>query len=370
VHLYHQNCFGKTPGFHPTIAKWDLKGIKRRRYPYVIFCGIFPMDILSTSRCSIRTILGSLLVLAMLAACVGKFETKATLTSPCHLDWQQQARIPASVLPDSAAHDSIHVLVWNIHDRLLPGSLFSNGGHSEEEVACIGDLASRFDLVLFQEAFVRPAQLARYTGHAWSNHPMFTEGGGADWWPHRVMCEICMSPGLLMLAQEQPEFIHAEPYEAFAGWNTDLNKADDFFSKGFQLVQFPSFWVLNSHMDAGRGQDSIDARALQFHQITTVLKRLVPSDAPLLIGMDSNLRPDKEEQDGEILREFLEANALTLVRYSGPDLIAVRNLRIQQPQTFPLKGILSDHNALSVIMSLPAVPRSVDSLPAQPAVAK
>jgi hypothetical protein len=328
------------------------------------------MGILRISNGSISAILVELLVLAMLAACVGKFETKAMLTSSCHLDWQQQARIPASVLPDSAAHDSIHVLVWNIHDRLLPGSLFSSGGHSEEEVACIGDLATQFDLVLFQEAFVRPAQLARYTRHAWSNHPMFTEGGGADWWPHRVMCEICLSPGLLMLAQEQPEFVHAEPYEAFAGWNTDLNKADDFFSKGFQVVQFPTFWALNSHMDAGRGQDSIDARVLQFRQITDTLKKRIPREAPLLIGMDSNLRPDKEEQDGEILREFLEANALTLVRHSGPDLIAVRNLRIQHPQTLPLKGILSDHNALSVIIYPPALAQSVDSLPAQPALAK
>ena len=328
------------------------------------------MDILRITNPSISAILVGLLVLTMLTACVGKFETKAALTTSCLLDWQQEAGIPVSVLPDSVVDEGLHVLVWNIHDRLLPGSLFSSGGHSEEEVACIGDLATQFDLVLFQEAFVRPTQLARYTGHVWSNHPMFTEGGGADWWPHRVMCEICLSPGLLMLAQEQPEFVHAEPYEAFAGWNTDLNKADDFFSKGLQLVQFPSFWVLNSHMDAGRGQDSIDARALQFRQITVALKRFVHNDAPLLIGMDSNLRPDKEEQDGEILREFLEANALTLVRHSGPDLIAVRNLRILQPQTFPLKGILSDHNALSVIIYPPAVPRSVDSLPAQPALAK
>ena len=324
----------------------------------------------STSRCWISMIIWPVILLTALNACVGTFETKATLTSACHLDWQQQARIPAFVLPDSVAHDGLHVLVWNIHDRLLPGTLFSSDGHSEEEVACIGDLATRFDLVLFQEAFVRPAQIARYTKHAWSDHPLFFEGGGGDWWPLRAMCDICLSPGLLMLAPEQPEFVHAEPYEAFAGWNTGLNKADDFFSKGFQLVKFPTFWALNSHLDAGRGQDSIEARALQFRQITAAFKRFVPNDAPLLIGMDSNLRPDKEEQDGEILGEFLEANALTLVRHSGPDLIAVRNLRIRQPQTLPLKGILSDHNALSVIMYPPATLESVDSLPAEPALAK
>ena len=292
----------------------------------------------------------AVIVLMMLNACVGRMETKPLLSAVCGIDWPQQAGLTKTVLPDSHNGQGLQVLVFNIHDRLLPGSLFSSEAHTEEEVACIGDLASRYDLVLFQEAFVRPSQLARYTGHAWADHPMFTEGGGGDWWPLRMMCEICLSPGLLMLAREKPESIYAEPYEAFAGWNTDLNKADDFFSKGFQLVQFPGFWVLNSHMDAGRGQDSIEARALQFRQITAGLKRLVPSDASLLIGMDSNLRPDLEEQDGAILEEFLAQNGLTLIYQKGPDLIAVRGLETDHPRFLPLKGILSDHNALSVII--------------------
>ena len=246
--------------------------------------------------------------------------------------------------------NGLHVLVFNIHDRLLRRSVFSNNGHTEEEVTCIGDLAAQFDLVLFQEAFVRPAQIARYTGHVWAHHPLFSKGGGGDWWPLRALCRICLSPGLLMLAREQPEWSHADPYEAFAGWNTTRNKADDFFSKGFQLVKFSTFWAFNSHMDAGRGQDSIHARMLQFRQITAAFKRYVPDDAPLFVGMDANVRPEQERQDGEILREFLEANALTLVRHNGPDVIAVRNLRVEKPQILPLRDILSDHDALSVII--------------------
>jgi len=291
-----------------------------------------------------------LLVLTLLSACVGKFETKSKLTVVCGADLQRQTGLTEDTLPDGGGNTGLQVLVWNIHDRLLQGALFSTDAHTEEEVACIADLASRYDLVLFQEAFVRPAQIARYTEHAWANHPLFSEGGGGDWWPLGAMCDICLSPGLLMLAQEQPEFVHAEPYEAFAGWNTTLNKADDFFSKGFQLVRFPTFWVLNSHMDAGRGQESIEARALQFRQVTAALKRHVTHDAPLFIGMDSNLRPDREDQDGEILREFLEANGLTLVRQNGPDLVAVRNIHIENPQSLPLKNVLSDHNALSAII--------------------
>lgn len=288
--------------------------------------------------------------LMILNACVGKFETKPALTATCTTDWQVQAGILERDVPDSTENMGLRVLVWNIHDRLLSDSFFSSDGHPEEDVACIGDLASRYDLVLLQEAFVRPGQLARYTGHAWFDHPLFVEGGGGDWWPLRWMCEICLSPGLLMLAQEEPESVYAEPYEAFAGWNTALNKADDFFSKGFQLVQFSSFWALNSHMDAGRGKESIDARAQQFRQMTTALKRLVPDDAPLLIGMDANLRPDIEEQDETILREFLEANRLTLVYENWPDLIAIRSIRFQRPFAIPLKGILSDHQALSVMV--------------------
>ncbi|MGB0911856.1 MAG: hypothetical protein ACPGYT_15965 [Nitrospirales bacterium] len=286
----------------------------------------------------------------MLSACVGQFETKPSLTSVCRTDWQQQAGIEASALPDPHAATGVSVLVFNIHDRLLGDANDSKGGHTEEEVACIGDLASQYDLVLFQEAFVRPAQIARYTKHPWAHHPLFTEGGGGDWWPLNAICEICLSPGLLMLAREEPETVHAEPYTAFAGWNTKLNKADDFFSKGFQLVKFQNVWVLNSHMDSGRGQDSIDARALQFRQITAALKRFVPQDVPLLIGMDSNLRPENEPQDGKVADEFLKVNGLRLVRHSGPDLIAVRNLRIEQPQSLPLKNVLSDHDALSAIM--------------------
>jgi len=301
------------------------------------------------------------IALTILNACVGKFETKPALTSTCHIDWQRQIGLHEREVSHSIENKGLQVLVFNIHDRLLRNSLFSSEAHTEEEVVCIGDLASRYDLVLLQEAFVRPSQLARYAGHVWADHPVFSEGGGGDWWPLRMMCEICLSPGLLMLARDTPLSVHTEPYEAFVGWNTDLNKADDFFSKGFQLVQFSSFWVLNSHMDAGRGQESIEARSLQFRQITTTLKRLVPHDAPLFIGMDANLRPDLEEQDGKILREFLEANGLTLVRKNGPDLIAGRNLKTASHEVLSLKGVLSDHDALSVVLVPPPFPTRASS---------
>lgn len=291
--------------------------------------------------------------LVMIAGCAGQFETKPYLTETCPIDWEKQAGLSHS----SPLHDDnlpgLALLVFNIHDRILPESSWFHDGKTEASLVCVGDLAKRFDLVLAQEAFVRPAQLARYTGHAWAHHPLFEEGGGGDWWPLRLFCEICLSPGLLILARETPEVVHAEPYEAYAGWNTELNKADDFFSKGFQLVKFKHFWVLNGHMDAGRGQDSIDARALQFQHINKTLQDMVPKEAPLIIGMDANLRPDKEPQDGRILDEFLTTNHLTLIAHEGPDLIAARNIPVTRAQTLPLKNVLSDHHALSAIILPP-----------------
>jgi len=285
-----------------------------------------------------------------MSACVGRLETKPTITATCLLDPERQGKLAVAMPSDLSISQGLRVLVWNIHDRLLPGAMFSSKGHSEEEIACIGDIASKFDLVLFQEAFVRPAQIARYTNHDWADHPQFSQGGGGDWWPLRWVCEICMSPGLLMLAQEHPVFVHSEPYEAFAGWNTDEDKADDFFSKGFQLVQFPRFWVVHSHMDAGRGQNSVDARANQFQQITEALRQRVPGDARVLVGMDANLRPELEEQDQSILDKFLQDNGLTLILQHGPDLLATRNLRIERSQSLSLKGVLSDHDALTAMI--------------------
>ena len=135
------------------------------------------MAILRTGFFWTRMIVVSVMTLTGFWACVGTFETKLALTAVCDNDWQRQVETKAA-LPVTRANNGFQVLVFNIHDRLLPYSLFSSEAHSEEEVVCIGDLASRYDLVLLQEAFVRPAQVAQYTGHAWADYPLFTEGGG------------------------------------------------------------------------------------------------------------------------------------------------------------------------------------------------
>lgn len=291
-----------------------------------------------------------LLYAFVLIGCVGTFSTTPILTDPCQTEWLAVLKQAGIVLPhDRKPTDrNIDVLVFNIHDRVLPG-LFFTDGHTEGEIACIGELAAQFDLVLLQEAWVHQRQLAQFVPHVWADHPLFIEGGGGDQWPQRWICETCMSPGLLMLSlTEIPLFAYAEPYRAFAGLNTKLDASDEFFSKGFQLVEFANFWVVNSHLDAGRGQDSVDARRAQLQQLTFALKQLVPERIPLLVGMDANLHAD-EEQDSTMLAQFLKANHLEVVMHNGPDMILVRGLTTSMPQVLPLKRVLSDHNAQSVI---------------------
>lgn len=110
---------------------------------------------------------------------LGKRETKLTLTSSRNIDGQQHARISSTDLPNPNDSDGLHVLVTNIHGRLLSGSIFSSKGQSEEKIVCIVDLASMYDLVLLQKAFVRPAQIARYTKHQWADYHFL----GDDQWP-------------------------------------------------------------------------------------------------------------------------------------------------------------------------------------------
>ena len=106
-------------------------------------------------------------------------------------------------------------------------------------------------------------------------------------------------------------------------------------------------------MDAGRDEASIEARTLQFRQLTADIRCFVSPEAPLLVSMDTNLRPDHEERDAKILKELLNANALTLIHQNGPDLIAVRGIRTDHAQSLPFDDTLSDHNALSVNMYSP-----------------
>ena len=282
-----------------------------------------------------------ILVVFFISACAeGKHVQKPTLTAACDTEYQ----IPIPV------EDEFTVLVWNIHDRAHEGSVYSNEWHTEGEITCIAEIAKRYDLVLFQEAFIHPQQIAHATEHPFMNYPAFQEGGGGNWWPLRWLCEICRTPGLLALSSERPLFVYAEPYTAFIGLHTKANKSDSFFSKGLQLIRFPAMWVLNSHNDAGRGDLSVAAREKQFRQITRALYTLVPPEAPLLIGMDANLRPDHDPRDGVILAEFLRANQLTLIQQHGPDLIAVRNMTAANPQVLSLEDVLSDHDALSVVV--------------------
>ena len=80
--------------------------------------------------CSDSMIVAALMLLIQLSVCVGNFEPKSALTATCGTDWQRQAGIHEGDIPDPTENKGLSVLVWNIHDRLLPDSLFSSDAHT------------------------------------------------------------------------------------------------------------------------------------------------------------------------------------------------------------------------------------------------
>ncbi len=99
-----------------------------------------PVFMLKTSWWEGSWLVCPLMALTILTACLGNFETKPTLTEPCRLNWQQQAGLGAAALPDSPASHGLQVLVFNIHDRLLPDTCFSSEGCSPKAVVVTGGL--------------------------------------------------------------------------------------------------------------------------------------------------------------------------------------------------------------------------------------
>lgn len=287
----------------------------------------------------------------LLSGCFGTAARMEPLRQPCDV----AQRIPFN--EPKRDRDTIDVLVFNIHDRPIAGFPLTRPAQSDGTMACVGDLAASFDLFLGQEAFVRPGPVAARTGHIWSWHSTSADDGGESSGFPFSLCPVCETSGLLMTARdEKPLSVHAETYRDRHGWGDEYEGTDSLFSKGFQLADFGSFWVLNSHMDTGRGPKSAAVRARQLEQIGRALEERIPSHAPLLVGMDSNLKPRESAIDAENLSRFLKRHGLSIVIQNGPDLIAVRNLDVEKGMVLPLKGVLSDHNALSATIRRPAGP--------------
>ena len=106
--------------------------------------------------------------------------------------------------------------------------------------------------------------------------------------------------------------IQSEAFNTCSGWLGGLN--DCFATKGFQLARIETplgkhFYVVNTHLDAGRNSSDRQARATQLQQIAAKMKQEASEEALIVVG-DLNLRWNDPE-DRALLEAFKKDLGLT-----------------------------------------------------------
>lgn len=180
------------------------------------------------------------------------------------------------------AEDELRLLVYNTHG--LPALLA--GDDPASRFPRIGERARAFDLALLQEDF---AHHERLVGALAAGTRI--ERGPQNRFP---FCPFCSGSGLTLLSR-LPDGWHIEvesfPFETCAGWIGGLN--DCLATKGFQLARVRSpggagFFVMHTHLDAGRGEADREARRSQLAAMADAAEASADGEA-LLVAGDLNL---------------------------------------------------------------------------------
>ena len=164
--------------------------------------------------------------------------------------------------------------------------------------------------------------------------------------------------------------VENKTYEDCSGWLTGAN--DCFAFKGFQVIKITTpnkkdFYIINTHMDAGRRDSDRYAREKQLQHIISAIKKKKEVKA-LIVAGDLNLN-SKDPEDMELLKHF--KNELSLMdafedteidtRWSILDYILIKQgedvgLKInsvgEDRSFFTEEGPLSDHPALFIELSV------------------
>ena len=195
---------------------------------------------------------------------------------------------------ESANPTELKLLVYNTHG--LP-AVFSKDD-PVRRFPEIGKQMRRYQLALLQEDFAHHEALldtlAASSVAVRGNESRFS------------LCPFCSGSGLTMISNLEQEWqleIQAEAFDTCAGWLRGLN--DCFATKGFQLsrMETPSgkrFFVVNTHLDAGRTTSDRQARATQLKQIVAKVKKEAAGEA-LIVAGDLNL--DWEDPEDRVLLE-------------------------------------------------------------------
>ena len=251
--------------------------------------------------------------------------------------------------------EEIKILVYNTHGL---SAVFLRDNPAER-FSLIGEQTKSYQLSLLQEDFAHHEVLLK----SLKKQSLAFRGNSS----HKSFCPFCSGSGLTMISNLSHEWkleIDSEDFNNCSGWLGGLN--DCFASKGFQLARMktPSekyFFIINTHLDAGREPSDRKARAEQLEQIIAKLKQETKGEA-LIVAGDLNLRWDDPE-DRILLEAFKKELGLLdpikgVQKNRGWQILDYILYRNGKETTFKVleagedinfeneKGPLSDHPAL------------------------
>ena len=257
--------------------------------------------------------------------------------------------------------EKLRILVYNTHG--LPEIFISD--NPKKRFPVIGKKTQDFSISLLQEDYSHHEGLLAGLGE--ESLAIRGELGG------RLICPFCTGSGLTSVFNLPKNWtieVENQTYDTCSGW---LRGANDCFAyKGFQLIKItlPSnkrFFIVNTHMDAGRRDSDRAAREKQLAHIILTIKQRTTAEA-LIIAGDLNLN-SKNPEDVKLLESFKEALRLTdsftghkisnkwtildYILYKQGDELEFKIISVGEDESFVTEeGPLSDHPALIIELSI------------------
>ena len=253
--------------------------------------------------------------------------------------------------------EKLRILVYNTHG--LPEIFISD--NPKKRFPVIGKKTQDFNISLLQEDYSHHEELS--SGLAKESLAIRGGLGGS------LICPFCTGSGLTSvfnLPKNWTVDVENQTYDTCSGW---LRGANDCFAyKGFQLIKItlPSnkrFFIVNTHMDAGKRDSDRASRERQLEQIISTIKQRTTTEA-LIVAGDLNLN-SKNPGDVKLLENFKEELRLTdsftghkisnkwtildYILYKQGEELEFKIISVGEDESFITKeGPLSDHPALII----------------------
>ena len=257
--------------------------------------------------------------------------------------------------------ENLRILVYNTHG--LPEIFISD--NPKKRFPVIGKKTQDFNISLLQEDYSHHEELS--SGLA--KESLAIRGGLGG----RLICPFCTGSGLTSvfnLPKNWTVDVENQTYDTCSGW---LRGANDCFAyKGFQLIKItlPSnkrFFIVNTHMDAGKRDSDRAARKKQLEHIISTIKQRATTEA-LIVAGDLNLN-SKNPEDVKLLENFKKELKLTdsftghkiskkwtildYILYKQGEELEFKIISVGEDESFVTEeGPLSDHPALIIEVSI------------------